>query len=261
MHPYYSGHGITLYCGDALELLPQLPARQFDAIVADPPYSSGGAFRGDRMSSTTAKYVRSDSKRSKSVVGFTGDNRDQRSFLAWSTLWLNAARRTAKDGAALCLFTDWRQLPTTTDAVQCGGYVWRGIAVWRKVGPRPTMGRFAAGAEYIVWGSKGLMPTKRGVGVLPGVFEHASVRGAVARSHTTPKPVPLLRDLVAICPAGGDVLDPFAGTGSTLIAAMATGRTAVGIEIDEAHCASIVKNIGAYMSGQAPPTHRVFSVR
>jgi site-specific DNA-methyltransferase (adenine-specific) len=71
------------------------------------------------------------------------------------------------------VFTDWRQPPTTTDAVQAGGCVWRGIGVWDKTfGCRPARGRFAAQAEYFVWGSKGAMPYERAVECLPGVFTH-----------------------------------------------------------------------------------------
>lgn len=59
-----------------------------------------------------------------------GDNRDQRAFLIWAGLWLNAARVASKPGAVLCSFIDWRQLPTLTDAVQVGGWVWRNLATW-----------------------------------------------------------------------------------------------------------------------------------
>src|SRR5690606_31540465 len=82
--PYYEGDGVTIYHGDALAVIPELP--EFDAVITDPPYSSGGAFRSDRMQSTVAKYVNSDTAVSRPE--FSGDNRDQRSFLAWSTLWL-----------------------------------------------------------------------------------------------------------------------------------------------------------------------------
>jgi hypothetical protein len=70
---------------------------------------------------------------------------------------------------------------------------------------------------------------------LPRVIE---VREPPAGAHPCPKPLELMRALVeAATPAGGVVLDPFAGSGTTLIAAAACGRTAVGIEIDPRYAA------------------------
>jgi site-specific DNA-methyltransferase (adenine-specific) len=118
--PYYQDDHATLYHGEALAIIPNLPA--FDAIVTDPPYSSGGLHRSDRMMSTVSKYVSSGTQAVR--LEFTGDNRDQRSYLAWVSLWMAAASMVAKPGAVAALFTDWRQLPTTTDALQSGGWVW-----------------------------------------------------------------------------------------------------------------------------------------
>src|SRR5258706_14216305 len=111
----------SLHQGDALAFLRTLPDESVDAVITDPPYSSGGQFRGDRLASTSEKYV---PNRVKTVrLDFSGDNRDQRGYLAWSTLWLTECLRLAKPGAPICGFTGWRQLPTTTDAGQAGGWV------------------------------------------------------------------------------------------------------------------------------------------
>lgn len=123
-----------------------------------------------------------------------------------------------KDGAPVCVFTDWRQLPLTTDALQCAGFTWRGITVWDKTeGVRPQRGRLCNQAEYIVWGSKGGMPLARNAPTLPGVIK-AKVRRD-DKLHMTGKPADLMRQVVRICEAGGRILDPFAGPGTTLVAA------------------------------------------
>lgn len=101
------------------------------AFVTDPPYSSGGAFRGDRVKGTAAKYVSTGSA-NKGLPGFDGDVRDQRSFTLWTALWSSEAWRCAADGCHLVAFSDWRQLPALCDAVQAGGWLWRGICVWDK---------------------------------------------------------------------------------------------------------------------------------
>ena len=57
MIPYYADESVTLYHGEALAVLASLPTGSVDAVVADPPYSSGGMMRGDRAQATVAKYV------------------------------------------------------------------------------------------------------------------------------------------------------------------------------------------------------------
>ena len=85
----------TLYLGDCLEILPTLGP--VDAVVTDPPYSSGGQFRGDRNQRTSLKYVQADSDLTCRVE-FAGDNRDQRSFLAWATMWLGKSLAITRPG-------------------------------------------------------------------------------------------------------------------------------------------------------------------
>jgi len=139
--------------GDCLDVLRSMPDASVDAVVTDPPYSSGGMVRGDRMGTTRDKYQSSDVQ--TEFESFTGDNRDQRGFAYWCVLWLSECRRVTKPGGMICVFTDWRQLPTTTDAVQGGGWVWRGIVPWDKVQARPMPNRFRAQAEYMVWATNG----------------------------------------------------------------------------------------------------------
>ena len=79
------------------------------------------------------------------------------------------------------------------------------------------------------------------------------------RHHPTEKPLALMMELIAKCPAGLTVLDPFAGSGSTGVAALRLGRTFIGIEIDPTHFATAVERLraeeaqtttGAMRSGQ-----------
>ncbi len=232
MKPYYEHGGVTIYHGDALEVIPNLSP--FDAIVTDPPYSSGGLHRSDRMSSTVAKYVQSGTAAPRHE--FSGDNRDQRAYLAWVSLWMAAALMRAKPGAVACIFTDWRQLPTTTDAVQCGGWVWRGIAVWDKtLKARPMAGAFTAQSEFVVWATAGERIARQLGYQIPGVFSIPAPDTA-EREHITQKPLDLMRWALQPVAPGGIVVDPFCGSGTTLVAAKDTGRRAVGIEMDERSC-------------------------
>ncbi len=158
-----------MHLGESFDWLHQAEGDSVDALITDPPYSSGGFVRGDRMSGTRTKYVQSNA--AHDLPDFDGDNRDQRGFLAWCTLWLTEGVRVVKTGCPVGLFTDWRQLPITTDALQAGGFIWRGVAVWSKDGnSRPQMGRFRSDAEFVVWGSRGPMRSGEDVGCLPGTW-------------------------------------------------------------------------------------------
>ena len=213
--------------GDALAVLATLPDASVDAVITDPPYSSGGMYRGDRLKEPSEKYV----KNGTHIVRpeFAGDNRDQRSFGYWCSLWLGECQRVAKSGAPICIFADWRQISVVTDVLQAGGWVLRGIVVWDKTEMcRPTLGRFASQAEFIVWGSNGAMPLERGVPCLPGVLRVAVRQDD--KHHITGKPTELMLDVVEICAPNGLVLDLFCGSGTTGVAAVRRGMRFLGIE-------------------------------
>ena len=222
-----------LVCGEALAILQSLPDDSVDAVITDPPYSSGGATRGDRTAATGTKYVQTGVADRR--VDFAGDNRDGRSFAYWCALWLGECLRVARPGAPICIFSDWRQLPSVTDSIQAGGWVWRGIVPWDKTeATRPQMGRFRAQAEYIVWGSKGPMDERLDVGVLPGVIREPVRKDE--KHHQTGKPTRVMMQLARICVPGGIILDPFAGSGTTGIGALLTGRRFFGCEqVKEIH--------------------------
>lgn len=237
----------TLEQGDALEILRKMPDNLVDAVITDPPYSSGGAFRGDRLQGVVEKYVQTGTELVRPEFG--GDSRDQRSYGFWTAWWLNECYRICKDGAAVGVFTDWRQLPTTTDGLQAAGFVWRGICVWDKVGGRPTQGRPRSQAEYVVWGSKGPMPSDRAAKMLPGVlFEPESDEPPIAptiactvrqddKHHIAGKPTEVMRWINGLCERGGLILDPFAGSGTGGVAAIRDGYRYHGIEREAAYVA------------------------
>lgn len=231
MKAYYEDDAVSIYHGDSFTVLHELSG--VDALVTDPPYSSGGQFRGDRTGSAISKYVQSSSRQQHYGIDFGGDNRDQRSYLAWASLWLSAARSASNSGALAAVFTDWRQLPTTTDALQAGGWTWRGIGIWAKTTARPRLGGITNQAEFVAWGSLGPIDPERNPVTPTGVYREASPRD---RQHITEKPIGVMSWLAELAPPGGTILDPFAGSGTTLRAAKDLGRRAIGIEIEERYC-------------------------
>jgi len=225
----YNQDGIQIYQADSLQQLGALADQglQVDAVITDPPYSSGGQYRGDRAGqSAREKYQNSGTAVEYSE--FAGDNRDQRAYGFWCSLWLSDCFRLCKPGSPVVLFTDWRQLATTTDALQAGGFVFRGIGAWDKTeGSRPVKGRFRNQCEFVVWGSKGPMETDGPC--LPGVW-----RSPIKKSdkfHLTGKPTDVMLEICRIAWRPGSlILDPFCGSGTTLVAARELGLRAIGIE-------------------------------
>ncbi len=240
---------VDLRLGDCLDILPTLAAGSVDAVITDPPYSSGGQFRGDRAGTTRNKYLNTEDKDNYS--DFAGDNRDQRGYLYWSALWLSQARRIIRAGGVLCVFTDWRQLPTTTDAVQCGGWVWRGIVPWNKTeAARPQKGRFRQQCEYVVWATAGPM-VEATVTCLPGFFTYPTMNSNNGKEHIAEKPTTLMRDILQITDVGFTILDPFMGGGSTGVACIEMGRSFIGCEIDP-HYFAIAQRRIAEAQAQLP---------
>lgn len=220
-----------LHHGDALTILRTLDHGTADAVITDPPYNSGGRTATERRTQTARdKYVSSGAQHD--LADFDGDNRDQRSYGYWLTLVLTECYRIAGPGAPLLVFTDWRQLPTTSDALQAAGWLWRGIVVWHKPIARPRRGGFSQNTEYLLWGTHGAVLADRNPVCLPGLVSGSQPTGR-NRQHITQKPVAVMRELVKVCPPGGTVLDPFAGSGSTGEAALAEGRQFVGIEMSD----------------------------
>lgn len=133
------------------------------------------------------------------------------------------------------MFSDWRQLPLATDAIQYGNFAWRGIVAWDKTeGSRaPHKGYFRHQCEYIVWGTKAECKKAIHAGPFAGCYRFP-VRQS-DKHHLTGKPTPLMERLVSIVPEGSLILDPFGGSGTTAVAAIKTNRNFITIEKELAY--------------------------
>lgn len=249
MQPIYRTDSIELFQADSLQLLPELPPESFDAIIADPPYCSGGTTAGERRRAPEDKY--SQDGKLCGRPSFGGDLKDQRSFTWWTMQWLSVCRPLLKEGGYCLVFTDWRQLPALTDAFQAADLTWRGIIAWDKGGASraPHKGYIRHQCEYLVWGTRGPCHSAKHAGPFPGCY---SVPVKVAdKHHLTGKPTRLLQQLVQLVPPGGRILDPYAGSGTTLVAAQLEGRTAVGIEREGAYCRIAMDRLKTSFPGTA----------
>ena len=225
---------IRLLQGDCIEEMEKLPDGWSDLVLTDPAYSSGGLYAGDRKRSTKNKYTDEGFNGAARCPSFSGDNIDQRSFTEFMRMALAKARRKSKEGAVLAVFIDWRNLGAMIDALQMAGWIYRGIVVWDKGGARNMPGRFRQDCEFVAWGTNGQKPVDwtPGFKALKGFYSEKSV-SSKKKHHQTEKPVPLLENLMEICPEHGNVFDPFMGSGSTGVACVNTDRNFVGIELSE----------------------------
>lgn len=247
--PDFTGNQVALYRGDVLQLSPRLPRRHFHAVITDPPYNSGGTSTAERQRDPVAKYCQNSNSCGR--PSFEGDTRDQRSFAWWCTQWLLFCRQATVDDGYLLVFIDWRQLPTMTDAVQAAGWTWRGIIAWNKGrGARaPHKGFFRHQCEYVVWATNGACPQLTHAGPFDGCIE-APIRRGLDKFHITGKPTPLMEQLVECVPPGGRILDPFAGSCTTGVAASLRGRAFVGFELSSEYCAIGRQRLEAAIKGE-----------
>lgn len=240
--PYYADEQVTLYLGDMRELLPEL-GLQADCIVTDPPYGET-SLEWDRWPTgwpTLAATVTSSMWCFGSMRMFLDQRHDFQAAnwkLSQDIVW----EKNRGSGFATDRFKrvhehalhwsrgTWNTTHHDTprrphDGPRRNGTVWHGNS--------EHTGDLAPGA----W-------TDDGTRQQESVFHVPNMHGRAL--HPTEKPIGILDPLICYaCPAGGLVLDTFAGSGSTLDAARQAGRRAIGIEADEAHCEAAARRLSA----------------
>jgi site-specific DNA-methyltransferase (adenine-specific) len=226
MKPYYQDSAVTIYHGDCFDVLPELDAGAFAAMVTDPPYASG--VRAEAHRTTSGAMVRGVKWRQKPIEN------DQMTTCGY--VWMmrevaRDARRLLVEGGSFLAFIDWRNWPNLLGAVESVNLRVNQMVVWDKV--VFAMGRgYRAQHELVLWASKG--PATVVDFAVGNVLRHQRVGND---DHPAPKPVELLADLMRVPTKEGDtIVDPFMGCGPTLVAAKQTGRKAVGVEIEERYC-------------------------
>lgn len=204
--PYWTGGQVTLYLGDCREATEWLAA---DVLVTDPPYGRGWR-QGAEPSKNGAQHD-----------GIAGDD-----------------DTTVRDGA-LALW-DTRPAVVFGDLMlppPAGNKLTMAYRKPANAGTRGAMAGFRRDLEAIYL--LGRWPS--GIGgrtslIATGARSQSGANGTPGRyGHPHAKPVDVMETLIAACPPG-TIADPFAGSGSTLVAARNQGRRAIGVEIEERYC-------------------------
>lgn len=229
--------GSRLVQGDAFDVLAALPDASVDCIWTDPPYllSNDGV---TCIAGRRAKVNKGEWDRSRGI---------EEDF-AFHRAWLAECYRVLKPAGTIWVTGTLHVYLSVGMALQQLGYRILNDVIWEKPSPPPNLGCrcFTHSTEVILWatrarkGSKDrytfhydAMREENGGKQMKNVWRMAAAGKAEKRhgKHPTQKPVELVaRCLRASTNPGDLVLDPFAGTGATGVAALTLGRRFVGIE-------------------------------
>jgi site-specific DNA-methyltransferase (adenine-specific) len=231
--PYYEDDACTIYHGDTLDVIAGM-ATLIDAVVTDPPYASGTRLEASKSASGAMLRAGRFADRPIELDQMTSTG-----FIWLMRAIAQGCRDLLPDGGSLLSFIDWRQWPNLVGALETCNYRVQGMIVWDK-GSMGLGNGFRSQHELVCHASKGV----------PNV--HDKGKGNVFRfprqeptDHPSPKPQGLMEHLIeVVTPAGGLVLDPFMGSGTTLRAAKDLGRRAIGIELDERYCEIAARRLG-----------------
>ena len=217
----------TLYHGDCIDLMSTLP--KVDAVITDPPYCSGSVSEASR---TAAKGQGLRSENLTRYGWFVGDNMGTAGLVFLLRTMAFRALDILNPEGSLLVFCDWRMVPNLAPAIESAGMRYQNMIVWDKEMMGLGLG-FRAQHEIVLHFTAG-SPKYHDLGTANVV--KAKRVGAGDREHQTQKPVDLMQRLVrVVTPPGGTVLDPFCGSGSTGVAAIAESRKFIGIERDPTH--------------------------
>lgn len=232
--PYYQDEqaGITLYCGDAREILPLLGP--VDLVLTDPPYAiskKGSIFHFSDGSILNQDFFAVDHNHKEIRACITETAR--------ITLSLMKEKSKAYWWCGHSSFGDLERI--YSDA----GYK-TGFIVWRKTNAPPSVRKCNWRTISELCLTVGSIETFLGQDLMANVFDVPAVTNGhrEKNGHPTRKPLIIMRRIIEAASNFEDIiLDPFCGSGTTLVAAKQLCRRAIGIEISEAYCRIVVERL------------------
>ncbi|MGK7653173.1 DNA-methyltransferase [Roseovarius sp. B08] len=216
-----------LILGDMRDVLPKIEARA-DMIMSDPPYRLTSGGRNGLMSGCLGAETYDNSGALFEMV-------------EWTDMAPLMFAAMADDSDAIIMTSD-REMQDARAALQAAGFGFHRVLVWDKITATPNRW-FMPDCEFGLYMWKGRARAIRDCSTKAkircpqrDVSQHylpADLPPGERAAHPTEKPVPLMASWIANCTdPGGLVLDPFMGSGSTLVGAVRSRRRAIGIERD-----------------------------
>jgi DNA modification methylase len=233
MEPYYSENGITIYHADCREVLPQLDGKEVNLIFTSPPYN-----KAMRISRGWTGKINLSAKMGRFANGYEvhDDAMDFETYGAWQQEIVRLCWNILPDDGAMFYNHKPRIFDGKLWTPLCltGDYPVRQIIIWSTgAGANLNSGAFAPAHEWIVILAKDRFK-------LRGMSESAigdvwNIPPESSLLHPAPFPVALPTRAIRSVNVR-TVLDPFAGSGTTLVAAKLCGVPSIGIEQNERYC-------------------------
>lgn len=222
--PYYADESVTLYHGDALEVLPTLAAGSVHAVVTDPPYVIGAVSAGN-------------------IGAKSGGWADMMNSSLWFSAWYRECDRLLKRSGSFWTFCNWRSLPVVMRAALDASLPVTSLLVWDKewIGPGGPVGLRPSYELVALMARPEFAVPDRGT---PDLWRH-KVGSHKPNGHPAEKPVGLVRRILTSAGLGPGalVVDPFLGSGTTALAAQSLGLRCVGVEAEERWCEVAAKRL------------------
>ncbi len=222
---YYSDDSVVLIHGDCLEVLADVADASVTAVLTDPPYTE-----------RTHGMAKTNKGRGHGVRAVTFDSMTEADLAAILT-------ECGRVSAGWVVATLSYQHAFAYDENPPAGLRCLRLGVWVKTNPMPQISadRPGQGWESIAYMHRADVKPAWNGGGKAGNYVLPVQQG---EGHPTVKPLSMLSDWVRLFTNPGDVvLDPFAGSGTTLVAAIAEGRRAIGVEREERYCELIAKRL------------------
>ncbi len=225
---------INLYNDDCIKILKKLKDNTVDLIIADPPYV---------ISTPSQFHTMKDRKNPRKGTDLGAWDKEFD-----NNAWIKLAYNKLKKGGSLICFNDLKKASYIIDIANKNKLIYKDTLIWNKTNPMPRNRdrRYVQDIELIQWFVKPkekwtFNRQKENFESCVKVFPSES-GGGYKRIHPTQKPLKLIENIIEIHSNIGDlIVDPFSGSGSTMICAKKLGRSFYGSEIDKNYYEKSIK--------------------
>lgn len=253
-----------LVYGDALEILPGIETETIGAVITDPPYNISNENKISRGSQ--GKYKGQDLTHDYEEWDHFEDDVQ---FWTFTQQWVDECARVLVPGGFFISFFDKRRLSWLFDMLEKGPHKFRvrDVFTWIKSNPVPQVRKvkMAQATEMAVICSKpgpnryqwenGYHPNYKKVPIVGGKQRLKDEEGNTL--HPTQKPIDIARLFVDYYSEPDDtILDPFMGTGTTIVAAVQAGKYYLGVEDNEVYFTAAVERISSAQPDLIPVDYK-----
>lgn len=237
----------TLYLGDTFEILPTLADKTVDMIFADPPYF----LSNDGITCSSGK-VASVNKGDWDKLNNIEEVHD------FNRRWIGQCKRILKDDGTIFISGTFHNIYSVGMVLLENSFVVLNNITWEKTNPPPNIScrYFTHSTETIIWAKKSkkskhnfnyeIMKHKNGGKQMKDVWRGACITKKEKEFgyHPTQKPIYLLENIILSSTNVGDlILDPFSGSGTTMLVASRLSRNSIGIEKERVYCKIAYKRL------------------